>query len=507
MTGLRARLVVSHALLVLALICTAAVAWPGGASRPGVLGLAIVGTLGGTALAWWSMRHLTVSVGELRSLLDAGAAGDLTVRDGVARRGEFGDLARRFAAMADALASRLSRTGADADGLVAAAEELTVSTGEIRTGAAETAEHAGIVAAAAEQVSSNLRTVAAATEQMGASVQEIAQHTGAAVAFTSSAVDAARTATTTVARLTASSAEIGDVIRLITAIAEQTNLLALNATIEAARAGDDGKGFAVVAGEVKELARETAQATQDIGPRIEAIQVDAAAAQAAITEITTIIEEVNATQATIASAVEEQTAVTGEISRNISEAAQGADNIAGSVTAIAQGAAAASEGVGETLELGDSLARMSSDLVQATAQFTLPDRTGGAGPSVHDQITKAIGAHGAWKRRLAEALARGSHSEDVGTVAKSDVCAFGRWLGAVAPSGTDAAFHQRATTLHAQFHREAAGVLTLIGHRDLQAARVALGPGGSFAEASRVLTKTMIDWRNHTAGRPVRSVA
>ena len=171
---------------------------------------------------------------------------------------------------------------------------------------------------------------------MTASIQEIARNSHEAASIATAAVEVADTANTTVARLGDSSAEIGNVIKLITSIAEQTNLLALNATIEAARAGEAGKGFAVVATEVKELAKETAKATEDISSRIDAIQSDVRAAVDAIAEIGTIIRQVNELQVTIAGAVEEQSATTSEIGHNVQAAANGSGEIAKSVSGVAE---------------------------------------------------------------------------------------------------------------------------------------------------------------------------
>ena len=163
-------------------------------------------------------------------------------------------------------------------------------------------------------------------------------------------------------KLGESSTEIGKVIKVITSIAQQTNLLALNATIEAARAGEAGKGFAVVANEVKELAKQTARATEDIGHKIETIQADTKGAVDAIGQISSIINQINDIQSTIASAVEQQTATTYEISRSVNEAAVGSREIAENVLSVAQAARGASDGASHTKRAADELAIIAVEL-------------------------------------------------------------------------------------------------------------------------------------------------
>jgi methyl-accepting chemotaxis protein len=182
-------------------------------------------------------------------------------------------------------------------------------------------------------------------------------------------VQVADRADTTIAKLGESSAEIGKVIKVITAIAQQTKLLALNATIEAARAGEAGKGFAVVANEVKELAKETAKATEDIGQKIEAIQGDTQRAVEAIRQIGAIISQINDIQSTIASAVEEQTATTKEISGNLAEAARGSAEIAHNVTSVATSAQSTSQGANDTRRTATEFARLAADLHALVEQF------------------------------------------------------------------------------------------------------------------------------------------
>src|SRR3978361_1082120 len=201
---------------------------------------------------------------------------------------------------------------------------------------------------------------------MAASINEIAQNASEAAQVAQSAVRVAETTTATIVKLGTSSQEIGAVVKTITSIAEQTNLLALNATIEAARAGEAGKGFAVVANEVKELAQETARATEDIARPVEAIQGDTTRAIAAIGGISEVIGSINDYQLTIASAVEEQTATTAEMSRNVTEAATGAGEIAAHMTGVA--AAAGATGSGEIAANITGVAAASASTTEAMGQ-------------------------------------------------------------------------------------------------------------------------------------------
>jgi methyl-accepting chemotaxis protein len=263
----------------------------------------------------------------------------------------------------------IAAINANAQTLASSSQELTSVSQQMAANAEQTAAQANVASAAAEQVSKSVTTISTGTEEMGASIKEIAKSANEAARVATTAVKVADRTNSTVAKLGESSAEIGNVIKVITSIAEQTNLLALNATIEAARAGEAGKGFAVVANEVKELAKQTAKATEDIGQKIEAIQTDTKGAVEAIAQIGDIINQINDLQNTIASAVEEQTVTTGEISRNISEAAKGSNEIAQNVVGVAEAARSTTEGAGNTKTSADELSKIALDLQKLVSQF------------------------------------------------------------------------------------------------------------------------------------------
>ncbi len=254
--------------------------------------------------------------------------------------------------------------------LASASEELTSVSSTMGSTAEETSSQANVVAAAAEEVSKNVQSVSTGSEEMTASIQEIAKNTTDAARVAAQAVTVAESTNATVGKLGQSSAEIGSIIKVITTIAEQTNLLALNATIEAARAGDAGKGFAVVANEVKELAKETTKATENISRMIETIQEDTKGSVDAIEEISTIIKQVNDYMNTIASAVEEQTVTTNEMARNVTEASKGSMEIAGNIVSVADAARGTTEGATQTQQASSELSKMAQDLQRVVSSLT-----------------------------------------------------------------------------------------------------------------------------------------
>jgi methyl-accepting chemotaxis protein len=255
-----------------------------------------------------------------------------------------------------------------AGSLASAAEQLTTVSQQMSANAEETSAQANTVATATQQVSENLHSVATGAEEMTATVQSIASNASEAAKVAGEAVKTAHAANATVAKLGESSAEIGQVIKVITSIAQQTNLLALNATIEAARAGEAGKGFAVVANEVKELAKQTAKATEDISQKITAIQEDTKRAVESIGSITGVINQINDISGTIATAVEEQSATTNEMSRNVTEAAKGSGDISQNVQGMAEAAESTARGAQDTQKSAQQLSELAAKLQTTVGQ-------------------------------------------------------------------------------------------------------------------------------------------
>lgn len=268
--------------------------------------------------------------------------------------------------------------------LASSSEELTAVSQQMGSNAEETSAQANAVSAASEQVSTNVQTVAAGTEEMAASIREIAKNSNDAVQIAAEAVKVSEATNVTITKLGESSGEIGKVIKAITGIAHQTNLLALNATIEAARAGEAGKGFAVVANEVKELAKETAKATEDISAKIEAIQSDTANAVGAIAQISGIIHRISDYQHSIAGAVEEQSATTAEMSRNVAEGARGSAEIAQNIVGVAEAASSTSAGASQTQSAALELARLSAELQGLVTDFRFSTKRSRRAPEPSD---------------------------------------------------------------------------------------------------------------------------
>lgn len=246
--------------------------------------------------------------------------------------------------------------------LASAAEELSAVATQMSRNAAMTSEKSNTAAANSEEVSKGVQTVATNTEELVASIKEISRSSSEAAGISKEAMKKATETNQTINQLGEASQEIGNVIKVISSIAQQTNLLALNATIEAARAGDAGKGFAVVANEVKELAKQTAKATEEITVKISAIQESSKGAVGAIGSISRVIEQINNISLTIAAAVEEQTATSNEVSRVMQESSGAVEGITHIVRTVAGAAQESSTGAAQTLEASKGLHDLASRL-------------------------------------------------------------------------------------------------------------------------------------------------
>lgn len=314
-------------------------------------------------------RQLRAKVDEMLGAVTAASDGDLKVAIEVNGDDAAGRMAEGLRIFLGRLRETISDISLSSTQLSSDAGDLSTVSSQMKQSAQTTSTQAAVVSSASDEVNKNVQVVASSIEEMTASIREIARSSSDAARIASQAVSAADSANETIRGLGDAGTEIGNVVKVITSIAEQTNLLALNATIEAARAGEAGKGFAVVANEVKELAKQTAQATEDIANRIEAIQSGATGAVTAIGEVGVIINQINDISNTIASAVQQQEATTNEISRNISDAARGSGEIAANITGVASAAGGTATGANNVLQSAQSLAGMSDQLHDIVGKF------------------------------------------------------------------------------------------------------------------------------------------
>ena len=338
--------------------------------------MCVLGIIGLTAVALWTAmklsRKMTTAILAVLARAEAIAGCDLTGAEiQIASDDELGGLATAVNTMQANLRKVIESVTDNAHRVATTSEEFSANSRMIAANSEETSAQANNVSAATEEVNRSLQTVATATEEMSASVEAIAKNAGQAAKVAEEALQAAVQTNASVSKLGESSSEIGKVIKVINSIAQQTNLLALNATIEAARAGDAGKGFAVVASEVKELAKQTARATEDISQKITAIQTDTHGAVEAISAISKVIGRVSEISATIATAVEEQSATTMEMSRNLTEAAKGSNEVARNITGVAQAAHSTSSGAVDSNKGAQELAQMSTQLNGLVSKFKL----------------------------------------------------------------------------------------------------------------------------------------
>ncbi|GID32850.1 methyl-accepting chemotaxis protein [Paractinoplanes brasiliensis] len=334
-----------------------------------IISIIVVSVLLSALIVWLVTRSIVGPLQRTVGVLAGLAEGVMDQRLQVSSRDEMGQMGQSLNSALERLTAAMREIGINVETLASSSEELSAVAKSVNQSAERSAAQAHGASSAAEEISVNISTIAAGSEEIGASITEIARSTSNAAEVAAGAVTTTAEARQILDKLGTSSAEIDDVVKLITSIAEQTNLLALNATIEAARAGEMGKGFAVVASEVKDLAQETARATEDISTRVTAIQGDSQAAVTAITAISEVIQQINDTQTAIAAAVEEQTATTSEMSRNVAEVATGSAEISANVSGVAQAAAETTNAAANTEQTSAELARVAGALQTNLARF------------------------------------------------------------------------------------------------------------------------------------------
>jgi len=338
-------------------------------SKQSILSVMLITVLVLGLFSLFIILAVTKGLRTLSQSVQAVTAGNLTAKCTWPRKDEIGVLVAHFNQMTGTILTLVSRIKQNAGALSQASEELSLSSSQMSSSLEEAEEKAQEVADKSSETNGSVQTVSVAAEEMSATIKEISRNVQEANHIVDKAVGLVGSANVTISELGISSSEIGSVVKVISSIAKQTNLLALNATIEAARAGEAGKGFAVVANEVKELAKATATATQEISDKIVTIQRKTEGAVVSIGEIESVMKEVSNISVNISGAVEEQSATTDEIVRSVASVAQGTNQLDKNIAFVAEASRNTAEGASEVMSASQSLSKMGGELMSYVEKF------------------------------------------------------------------------------------------------------------------------------------------
>jgi hypothetical protein len=348
---------------------------------------------------------------------------------------------------------------------------------------------AGRLSEASRDVTESSTAVAGSAEEMSAAMNEVSRSAAEALLATSQAIERAGQVRESTQRLTASMEQIDTVVKAISAISAQTKLLALNATIEAARAGTAGKGFAVVAEEVKQLAAETAQATDMITEQLGSLVDDSHVVQEAVSAISGVFDQIGGSQQSISAAVEQQSSAIAEITRAAHQGATAAGDLS-TAAEVTHGSVHRTNAAAQHAQ--NRLQQLSATVAD---QHTLLASVLGDDHRRHP-VRAAINAHAQWKQRLRQAVGSGRVPDgyDPAVVARDNACEFGRWIHGEATSLVDPATLTPVVQAHADFHRGAAALLAAVDRGDIQTAKNQLVDDDGYAAALAVLTERLTRW-------------